>query len=161
MEKLFSWTGHFQSFELIYVAIKKPVVAEFFFKAHLPLLAMILFWKNLLKSFSAKIYWNLLIFLEHLFCKSMPLWAHFRNTINQSHMNGTWSIGGYFIFGGHCQCQAWDMQVRKCKNIISQQFLNRIRLIQVGNIQGCFVDLNFTFLFRNWSRVYLSQCLFS
>ena len=57
-------------------------------------------------------------------------------------------FGGYFIYGGHFmdrQCQASDMQVRKCKNITSQQFLNRIRLIQVGNIQGCFVDLKLYF----------------
>ena len=43
------------------------------------------------------------------------------------------------------QGQASDMQVRKCKNITSQQFLNWIRLIQVGNIQGCFVDLKLYF----------------
>ena len=42
------------------------------------------------------------------------------------------------------QCQAADMQVRKCKNI-SKQFLNWIRLIQVGNIQGCFADLKLYF----------------
>ena len=43
------------------------------------------------------------------------------------------------------QCQASDMQVRKCKNITTQQFLNWIRLIQVGNIQVCFVDLKLYF----------------
>ena len=44
------------------------------------------------------------------------------------------------------QCQASDMQGRKCsKNIASQQFLNWIRLIQVGNIQDCFVDLKLYF----------------
>ena len=57
-------------------------------------------------------------------------------------------FGGYFIYGGHFmdrQGQASDMQVRKCKNITSQQFLNWITLIQVGNIQGCFVDLKLYF----------------
>ena len=41
---------------------------------------------------AAKICWNLLIFSKHLFCKNMHPWAHFRNTINQLHVNGTWSI---------------------------------------------------------------------
>ena len=57
-------------------------------------------------------------------------------------------FGGYFIYGGHfmdCQRQASDIQVRKCTNITSQQFLNWIRLIQVGNIQGRFVDLKLYF----------------
>ena len=48
-------------------------------------------------------------------------------------------FGGYFIYGGHFmsrQCQASDMQIRKCKNIPSKQLLNWIRLI-LGNIQGC------------------------
>ena len=40
----------------------------------------------------AKTCWNLLIFSAYLFWKSMHLWAHFRNTINQLHVNGTWSI---------------------------------------------------------------------
>ena len=57
-------------------------------------------------------------------------------------------FGGYFLNGGHfmdCQCQASDVQVKKCKNITSQQFLNWIRLNQVGNIKGCFVDLKLYF----------------
>ena len=57
-------------------------------------------------------------------------------------------FGGYFIYGGHFmdrQCQASDMQVRKCKNITSQQFLNWIRLIQVRNMQGCLADLKLYF----------------
>ena len=57
-------------------------------------------------------------------------------------------FGGYFIYGGHFmnrQCQASDMQIRKCKNIASKQPLNWIRLIQVGNIQGCFVDFKLYF----------------
>ena len=52
-------------------------------------------------------------------------------------------FGGYFIYGGHFmnrQCQASDMQVRKCKKITSKQSLNWIRLIQVRNMQGCFVS---------------------
>ena len=57
-------------------------------------------------------------------------------------------FGGYFSYAGHFmerRCQSSDMQVRKWKNITSQQFLNRIRLIQVGNMQGCFEDLKLYF----------------
>ena len=58
-------------------------------------------------------------------------------------------FGGYFIYGGHFRnrrYQASDMQIRKCKNIIkNKQHLNWIRLIQVGNIQGCFVDFKLYF----------------
>ena len=57
-------------------------------------------------------------------------------------------FGGYFIYGGHFmnrQCQASDMQIRKCKNITSRQPLNWIRLIKVGNIKGCFVDFKLYF----------------
>ena len=43
------------------------------------------------------------------------------------------------------QCQTSDIQVRKCKNITKQQFLNWIRLIQVGNMQASFVDLKLYF----------------
>ena len=56
--------------------------------------------------------------------------------------------GGYFIYGGHFmnrQFQDSDMKIRKCKNITSKQPLNWIRLIQVGNIQVCFVDLKLYF----------------
>ena len=59
-------------------------------------------------------------------------------------------FGDYFIYGGHFmnrQCQALDMQVRKCKNITSKQSLNWIRLIQVGNIKGCFVNLKLYLFF--------------
>ena len=86
-----------------------------------------------------------MIFSKHLFCKSMHLWAHFRNTINQLHMIG---FGGYFISGGHFmnrQCQASDMLMRECKNITSKQPLNWIREIQVGNIQDLFVDFKLYF----------------
>ena len=44
----------------------------------------------------------------------------------------------------NCQYQASNMQVRKRKNI-SKQPLNWIRLIQVGYIQDCFVDLKLYF----------------
>ena len=112
----------------------------------------------------AKIYWNLLIFSKRLFWKNMQLWAHFHNTINQLHVNGTWSIlavisFSHFIYGGHFmnrKCQASDMQIRKCKNIASKQPLNWIRLIQVGNIQGSFVDFKIYF-----SLSKLIQSLFS
>ena len=43
------------------------------------------------------------------------------------------------------QCQASDMQIRKSKNIASKQPLNWIRLIQVGNTQGSFVDFKLYF----------------
>ena len=61
-----------------------------------------------------------------------------------THERSVIDFGGYFIYGGHFmnrQCQASDMQVRKCKNITSKQSLNWIRQILVGNIQSCFVDL--------------------
>ena len=41
------------------------------------------------------------------------------------------------------QCQASDMQIRKCKNITSKHPLNWIRLIQVGNMQGCYQLSNY------------------
>ena len=62
----------------------------------------------------------------------------------------------YFIYYGNFmdrQCQTSDMQVRKCKNITNQPFLNSIRLIQVGNMQACFVDLK---LYFSLSKVILS-----
>ena len=58
-------------------------------------------------------------------------------------------FGGYFIYDGHFlnrQCQASGMQIRKYKNI-SKQPLNWIGLIQVGNMQGCFVDFKLYFSF--------------
>ena len=45
----------------------------------------------------------------------------------------------------NCQCQASDMQIRKCKSITSKQPINWIILIQVGNIQGCFVAFKLYF----------------
>ena len=67
-------------------------------------------------------------------------------------------FGGYFIYVGHFmnrQCQASDMQIRQCKNITTKQSLNWIRLIQVGNIQDCFVDFKLYF-----SLLKLIQSLF-
>ena len=43
------------------------------------------------------------------------------------------------------QCQASDMQIRKCKNITSKQPLNWIKLIQVEDTQGSFVDFKLYF----------------
>ena len=40
----------------------------------------------------------MLFFSKHLFCKSMHPWAHFRNAINQLHVNGTWSISAVISF---------------------------------------------------------------
>ena len=54
----------------------------------------------------------------------------------------------FFIYGGHFmnrQCQASDMQIRKCKNITSKQPLNWIRLIQVEDTQGSFVEFKLYF----------------
>ena len=141
------WTGNFQSFELINVAIKKNNCGRVFFQSTFTSFRNDSFLE--MDSIAvAKICWKLLIFSKHLYCKSMHLWAHctFCNTINQLHMNGTWSIlevisFGHFIYGGHFmnrQCQASVMQIRKCKNITSKQPLNWIKLIQVRNIQGCF-----------------------
>ena len=109
----------------------------------------------------AKICWNLLIFSEYLFCKSMHLMrAHSRNTMNQLHVNGTWSILAVILF---MVVISWIANVRHqtCKNITSQQFLNCIRLIQVGNIQGCFADLKLYFSLSKLIQSLLSQCLFS
>ena len=53
-----------------------------------------------------------------------------------------------FIYGGHFmnrRCQASNIQTGKCKNITSKQPLNWIRLIRVGNIQGCFLDFKLYF----------------
>ena len=75
-------------------------------------------------------------------------------------------FGGYFIYGGHFmdrQWQASDMQTRKCKNITSKQPLNWIRLTQVGNIQGCFVDFKLYFSLSKliqslFKSVFISYC---
>ena len=80
-----------------------------------------------------------------------------------THEQNVIDFGDYFIYGGHFmnrQCQASDMQVRKCKNITSKQSLNWIRQILVGNIQSCFVDLK---LYLSLSKLIQSlfKCLFS
>ena len=123
---------------------RKTVVAEFFFKAHSPVLEIIDFWKQT--------------------SSQLPKFADiFERSFLQEHAPGSQfsqhdkpitrerdviHFGSYFIYGGHFmnrQCQPSDMQVGKCKNMTSKQFLNWIRLIQVGNIQGCFVDLKLYF----------------
>ena len=53
------------------------------------------------------------------------------------------------------QCQTSDMQTSKCKNITSKQPSNWIRLIQVVNIQGSFVNFKLYF-----SLSKLTQSLF-
>ena len=110
----------------------------------------------------AKICWNLLIFSTHYLCKRMHLWAHFRNTIKQLHVNGMWSILTVTSF---MAVISWIANVRhrtcKSESIRSKQPLNWIRLTQVGNIQDYFVNENFTFLSWNRSRVNLNECLFS
>ena len=124
---------------------RKTVVAEFFFKAHSPLLEMILFWKQT----SSQLLKFADIFGTSFLQEHAPVSSFSQHDKPITRERNVIHFGGYFIYGGHfmdhqCQCQASDMQVRKCKNI-SQQFLNRIRLIQVGNIQGCFVDLKLYF----------------
>ena len=76
-------------------------------------------------------------------------------------------LGGYLIYGGHFinrRCQASDMQIRKPKSITSKKPSNWIILLQVGNIQGCFLDLKLYFslskliqsLFKSVFSVYLA-----
>ena len=85
------WTENFQSFELINVAIQKNNCGRVLFQSTFTSFRNDPFLE--IDSIAvAKICWNLLIFSKHFFCKSMHLWAHFRNTINQLHVNGTWSI---------------------------------------------------------------------
>ena len=64
---------------------------------------------------AAKIWWNLPIFSKHLFCKSMHQWANFRNTINQLHVNRTWSILAVISF---MAVMSWIANVRHraCKS---------------------------------------------
>ena len=89
----------------------------------------------------AKMCWNFLMFSKHLFCKNMYLWAHLRNTINQLHVNETWPISAFISF---MAAISWIANVRhqtcKLESVRIKQPLNWIRLIQVGNIQGCFID---------------------
>ena len=143
------WTGNFQSFELITVAIqqyRKTIVAEFFSKTHSPVLEMILLWKqtpsHLLKF--ADIFET--SFLQEHAPAVTSFWQHDKPIIQERNVI---NFGGYFIYGAHFinrQCQASDKgQIRKCKNIASKQPLNWIRLIQAGNIQGCFVDFKLYF----------------
>ena len=123
---------------------RKTVVAEFFFKAHSPVLEMILFWKQT----SSQLLKFADIFGTSFLQEHAPVSSFSQHDKPITRERNVIHFGGYFIYGGHFmdrQCQASDMQVRKCKNITSQQFLNWIRLIQVGNIQGCFVDLKLYF----------------
>ena len=134
---------NFQIFELINVAIQKNDCGRvLFFKTHSPVLEIILFWKQTpsqLLKFADTFETSFLqeqasvsSFSQH----DKPITRE-RNVID-------------FIYGGHFmnrqrQYQASDMQIRNCKNITSKQPLNWIRLIQVGNIQVCFVDLKLYF----------------
>ena len=123
---------------------RKTIVAEFFFKAHSPLLEMILFWKQT----SSQLLKFADIFGTSFLQEHAPVSSFSQHDKPITRERNVIHFGGYFIYGGHFmnrQCQASDMQVRKCMNIASQQFLNWIRLIQVGNIQGCFVDLKLYF----------------
>ena len=96
----------------------------------------------------AKICWNLLIFSKHRFCKSMRLWPHFRNSINQLHVNGTRSILAVISFMAVISWIASaKRQTCKSESVRSKQPLNWIRFIQIGKIQGCFVDFKLYFSF--------------
>ena len=123
---------------------RKTIVAEFFFKTHSPVLEMILFWKQtpsqLLKFAD--------IFGTSFLQEHAPVSSFSQHDKPITRERNVIDFGGYFIYGGHFmnrQCQASDMQIRKCKNLTSKQPLNWIRLIQVGNIQGRFVDLRLYF----------------
>ena len=125
---------------------RKTIVAEFFSKTHSPVLEMILLWKqtpsHLLKF--ADIFET--SFLQEHAPAVTSFWQHDKPIIRERNVI---NFGGYFIYGAHFmnrQCQASDKgQIRKCKNIASKQPLNWIRLIQAGNIQGCFVDFKLYF----------------
>ena len=123
---------------------RKTIVAEFFFKAHSPLLEMILFWKQT----SSQLLKFADIFGTSFLQEHAPVSSFSEHDKPITRERNVIHFGGYFIYGGHFmnrQCQASDMQIRKCKNIASKQPLNWIRLIQVGNIQGCFVDFKLYF----------------
>ena len=130
---------------------RKTVVAEFFFKAHSPLLEMILFWKQT----SSQLLKFADIFETSFLQEHAPVSSFSQHDKPITRERNVIHFGGYFIYGGHFmnrQCKAPDMQVRKCKNITSKQFLKWIIIIQVG----CFVDLKLYF-----SLSKLIQCLFS
>ena len=117
---------------------------EFFFKTHSLVLEMILFQKQtpsqLLKFAD--------IFETSFLQEHAPVNSFSQQDKPITHERKVIDFGGYLIYGVHFmnrQCQASDMQTRKCRNITSKQPLNWIRLIQVGNIQGCFVDLKLYF----------------
>ena len=114
---------------------RNRIVAEFFFKAHSPVLEMILFWKQtpsqLLKFAD--------IFGTSFLQEHAPVSSFSQHDKPITRERNVIDFGGYFIYGGHSmsrQCQASDMQIRKCKKIPSKQLSNWIRLI-LGNIQGC------------------------
>ena len=135
------WTGNFQSFELINVAIQKNNCGRvLFLKTYSPVLEMIFFWKQTSSQ---------LLKFADIFQRSFPQEHEPVSSFSQHDKlitceRNAIDFGGYFIYSGNFmnrQYQASDMQIRKCKNITSKQPLNWIRLIQVGNIQDCFVDL--------------------
>ena len=142
---------------------RKTIVAEFFFKVHSPVLEMILFWKQtpsqLLKFAD--------IFGTSFLQEHAPVSSFSQHDKPITRERNVIHFGGYFIYGGHFmdrQCQASDSQTCKSesvrtKPITNQQFLNWIRLIQVGNILFCrFETLLFSFEIEP-EFIYLSQCL--
>ena len=122
---------------------RKTIVAEFFFKAHSPVLEMILFWKQT----SSQLLKFADIFGTSFLQEHAPVSSFSQHDKPITRERNVIDFGGYFIYGGHFmsrQCQASDMQIRKCENIPSKQPLNWIRL-PLGNIQGCFLDFKLYF----------------
>ena len=126
---------------------EKKIVAEFFFKRHSPVSEMILFWKQtpsqLLKF--AEICWYVRKYFlqEHAPVSSF---SQYHEPITRE--RNVIEFSSCFIYGGHFmnrRCQASNIQTGKCKNVTSKQPLNWIRLIRVGNIQGCFLDFKLYF----------------
>ena len=120
---------------------RKKIVAEFLFKAHSPLLEMILFWKQT----SSQLLKFADIFGTSFLQEHAPVSSFSEHDKPITRERNVIHFGGYFIYGGHFmdrQCQASDSQTCKSesvrtKPITNQQFLNWIRLIQVGNMLFC------------------------
>ena len=91
---------------------RKTIAAEFFFKAHSPVLEMILFWKSQLLNFAEILSFETSFLQEQAPADSLPQ--------HDKPITLEWNVivfGDYFIYGGHfmnCPCQTSDMQIRKC-----------------------------------------------
>ena len=108
---------------------RKTIVAEFFFKAHSPVLEMILFWKQT----SSQLLKFADIFGTSFLQEHAPVSSFSEHDKPITRERNVIHFGGYFIYGGHFmnrQCQASDMQVRKCKNNLS---VNQNKYISLPN----------------------------